>query len=83
MKKIIPNNEVIMSQIINYPLKNDYSSNQEPLGFFREAEKIDVFPNEKAKKSFIINRQSVRQIKFSLGVIYFFSLIYFSIKLFT
>ena len=79
----MPNNEVIMSQIINYPLKNDNSSNQEALGFFHESEKVDVFPNEKAKKSFIINRQSVKKIKFSLGVIYFFSLIYFSIKLFT
>ena len=79
----MPKNKVIMSQINNYPLKNDYSTNQEPHGFFREAEKVDVFTNEKAKKSFIINTQSVRKIKFSLGLIYFFSLIYFSIKLFT
>ena len=77
------NNEIIMSQIINYPLNGDYSSNQESQRFFREAKMVDVLLNEKANKSFIISRQSVRKIKFSLGLIYFFSLIYFSIKLFT
>jgi hypothetical protein len=80
---IMPKNAVIISQIINHPLNGVYSSNKKSHEFFREAEKVNVSPNEQAKKSFIISRQLARRIKISLGLIYFFSLIYFLVKLFT
>jgi len=90
---IVSKNEVIImskrtmtiKQIINYPLSGDYSVykiNQGVNLFLSEVEEVYNVPNEKVKQSFSTNIKLAGKIKFILGLIYFFSLVYFSIKLF-
>lgn len=70
----------------NYPLSGDYSAYKQNQGvnlFFREVEKVYNAPDEKVEQSSGINIKLAGKIKFILGLIYCFSLIYFSVKLFT
>ena len=74
-----------MNQIINYPLNGDYSAYKQNQGanlFFREVEEVYSKPEEKVEQSFSTNIKLAGKIKFILGFIYFFALIYFSIRLF-
>jgi hypothetical protein len=91
---IVSKNEVIImsertitiKQIINYPLSGDcsaYKINQGVNLFFSEVEEVYNVPNEKVEQIFSTNIKLAGKIKFILGLIYFFSLVYFSIKLFT
>jgi len=85
-KIIMSKRTITMKRIINYPLSGDYSAykqNQRVNLFFSEVEEVYNVPNEKVKQSFSTNIKLAGKIKFILGLIYFFSLIYFSIKLFS
>jgi hypothetical protein len=70
----------------NYPFSGGYAAfkqDQEVNLFFKEVEKVYNAPDEKVKQSISKNSELAGKIKFILGLIYFFSLVYFSIKVFT
>jgi len=85
-KIIMTKRTITMKRIINYPLSGGYSAYEQKQGvnlFFSEVEEVYNVPNEKVEQSFSTNIKLAGKIKFILGLIYFFSLIYFSIKLFS
>jgi hypothetical protein len=70
----------------NYPQSAEYSDYEQKQGvnlFFRDVEEVTNASEEKEKQTFSTNIKFAGKVKFILALIYFFSLIYFSIKLFT
>jgi len=69
----------------NYPQSAEYSAYEQKQGvnlFFKDVEEVRNASEEKEKQIFSINVKLIGKIKFILGLIYFFSLVYFSIQLF-
>jgi len=69
----------------NYPQSAEYSAYKQRQGvnlFFKDVEEVRNASEEKEKQIFSINVKLIGKIKFILGLIYFFSLVYFSIQLF-